>query len=251
MSKYDALGEYLESQPATMSSVTLEFQQIERILGFDLPASAREHRPWWANTVSHSYTVWLEAGWETSKVDMTSGWVTFVRTGLAKPERAAHAIPDTEAVEFRVTRRQPGPRIGLIACTKSKLNRPAPARELYSASDLFSKAAAYCDAYLDGWFVLSAKYGLVEPDRIVAPYDMTLKTMPSSERRLWGIQVAQQLRQLGDVALEVHAGAAYVQPLLEAGIVLDDPVRGLTIGKRKRWYIERLGRTKLAYHSQP
>jgi hypothetical protein len=134
----------------------------------------------------------------------------------------------------------PRRRIGLIACTKAKLNRPAPARELYSASDLFRKAAAYCDAYLDGWFVLSAKYGLLEPDRIIAPYDMTLKTMPSSQRRLWGMQVAQQLRQLGEVALEAHAGAAYVRPLLEAGVVLHDPLRGLAIGKRKRWYKERL-----------
>ena len=251
MSKYKPLGEYLESQPATTSLVTLEFRQIERILALPLPHSAREHRPWWANTASHSYTVWLEAGWETSKVDMASGRVTFVRTGLAKPERAPYAIPDTGAGGFRARRREPEPRIGLIACTKAKLTRPAPARELYSASDLFRKAAAYCDADLDGWFVLSAKYGLVEPDRIIAPYDMTLKTMPSSERRLWGMQVAQQLRQLGNVAFEVHAGAAYVRPLLEAGVIVDDPLRGLAIGQRKRWYIERLGRTKPAYHSQP
>jgi hypothetical protein len=244
MSKYDRLRRYLESQAATTSSVVLDFREIEGILGDGLPPSARRHTAWWANTASHSHTIWLEAGWETSKVDMASGRVTFVRTGLAKPERAPYAIPDTGAGEFRARRKEPGHRIGLIACTKAKLTRPAPARELYSASDLFRKAAAYCDAYLDGWFVLSAKYGLVEPERIIAPYDMTLKTMPASERRRWGTQVVQRLRQLGDVALEAHAGAAYVRPLLEAGIVLDDPVRGLTIGKRKRWYIERLGRAK-------
>jgi hypothetical protein len=131
-------------------------------------------------------------------------------------------------------------RIGLISCTKAKLNRPAPARELYSASDLFRKAAAYCDANLDGWFVLSAKYGLVEPERVLEPYDVTLKTMSNSERRRWGAQVAQQLRQLGDVALEAHAGADYVRPLLEAGVVLVEPLRGLAIGQRKRWYLEHL-----------
>jgi hypothetical protein len=131
-------------------------------------------------------------------------------------------------------------RIGLISCTKAKLNRPAPARELYSASDLFRKEAAYCDAHLDGWFVLSAKYGLVEPNHVIEPYDVTLKTMTRSQRKDWGVRVAQQLRQLGDIALEVHAGADYVQPLLEAGVVLDNPLHGLKIGKRKRWYKERL-----------
>jgi hypothetical protein len=156
------------------------------------------------------------------------------------PEHASYAIPDTGTGGFRARRREPGPRIGLIACTKAKSTKPAPARELYSASDLFRKAAAYCDAYLDGWFVLSAKYGLVDPDRIIAPYNMTLKTMSTSERRLWGIQVAQQLQQLGEVALEAHAGTAYVRPLLEAGVVLEEPLRGLAIGQRKRWYMERL-----------
>lgn len=95
MSKYDHLKRYLEGRPAATSSVALGFRQIERILGFDLPASARKHRPWWANDASHSYTVWLEAGWETSKVDMASGRVTFVRLrgarpGAGRPDRDAH-----------------------------------------------------------------------------------------------------------------------------------------------------------------
>jgi len=75
-----------------MSSVTLGFGEIEGILGFPLPPSAREHRPWWANDPSHSYTVWLELGWETRDVDMRSERVTFARRtqashGAAPPER--------------------------------------------------------------------------------------------------------------------------------------------------------------------
>jgi len=241
ISKYDHLKRYLEGRPAATSSVALGFRQIERILGFDLPASARKHRPWWANDASHSYTVWLEAGWETRDVDIPSEGVTFVRAGSSDRERRSpNAAPRKGAARSRPTTSGPRRRVGLIACTKSKLDRPAPARELYSASDLFRKAAAYCDAYLDGWFVLSAKYGLVEPERVLEPYDLTLKRMPSSERRRWGSQVAEELHQLGEVALEAHAGAAYVRPLLEAGVVLEEPLRGLAIGKRKRWYKERL-----------
>lgn len=174
-------------------------------------------------------------------MDMTSQHVTFVRTGSSEREhRVPAAASRTEHPGSEATTRGLRPRIGLIACTKAKLNRPAPARELYSASDLFRKAAAYCDAHLDGWFVLSAKYGLVEPARVLEPYDVTLKTMPTSERKRWGTHVAHQLRQLGDAVLEAHAGADYVRPLLEAGVVLDEPLRGLAIGKRKRWYMERL-----------
>ena len=50
------------------------FGEIESILGFELPASARLHRPWWSNQSSgngHSQALaWGVAGWETAEVDM-------------------------------------------------------------------------------------------------------------------------------------------------------------------------------------
>ena len=50
------------------------FGEIESIIGFGLPASARLHRPWWANQSKgngHSHALaWNVAGWETADVDM-------------------------------------------------------------------------------------------------------------------------------------------------------------------------------------
>ena len=49
------------------------FREIEAILGFRLPESARRHRPWWANQKSggHSQALaWIAAGWETANVDL-------------------------------------------------------------------------------------------------------------------------------------------------------------------------------------
>ena len=50
------------------------FGEIESIIGFELPASARLHRPWWANQNhgdGHSQSLaWSVAGWETAEVDM-------------------------------------------------------------------------------------------------------------------------------------------------------------------------------------
>jgi hypothetical protein len=59
------------------------FKEIERILGFSLPDSARIHRPWWANQGeqgghSHAFS-WEMAGWKTSQVDMGGEKLTFVR----------------------------------------------------------------------------------------------------------------------------------------------------------------------------
>ena len=50
------------------------FSEIESIIGFELPTSARLHRPWWSNQTGgngHSQALaWSAAGWETAEVDM-------------------------------------------------------------------------------------------------------------------------------------------------------------------------------------
>ncbi|MCY4615427.1 MAG: hypothetical protein OXC71_03425 [Chloroflexi bacterium] len=50
------------------------FRDIETVLGFALPPSARLHRPWWTNQSpngGHSQALaWGAAGWETAEVDL-------------------------------------------------------------------------------------------------------------------------------------------------------------------------------------
>ena len=86
MSKYDPLRTFLEQASATVTEVTLSFDQIEGILGFTLPASARKHRPWWANPTSvrdHPYAqAWLAAEWRVDAVDQQAEWVRFGRETL-------------------------------------------------------------------------------------------------------------------------------------------------------------------------
>ncbi len=59
------------------------FGEIESILGFELPASARLHRPWWANQSDgngHSQALaWGVAGWETAEIDMEAETLTLRR----------------------------------------------------------------------------------------------------------------------------------------------------------------------------
>ena len=65
------------------------FREIESIIGFELPASARLHRPWWANQRGgngHSQALaWSVAGWETADVDMDA------ETLLLRPQKARAA----------------------------------------------------------------------------------------------------------------------------------------------------------------
>ena len=68
------------------------FAEVEAVLGFALPVSARMHRPWWANQRQgngHSHTLaWTTAGWETAQVDMEAETLLF-RRRESIPERRA------------------------------------------------------------------------------------------------------------------------------------------------------------------
>ena len=59
------------------------FRELEEILGFDLPASARRHRPWWGNMENggeHCHSLaWTAAGWKISSVDMAAETLVFIR----------------------------------------------------------------------------------------------------------------------------------------------------------------------------
>jgi hypothetical protein len=81
MSKYDPLKTFLQNNAGT--SVTLPFSKIESILGFDLPPSASNHRPWWANGGNTQSNAWLGAGWEVAGVALGTS-ITFRKVGISK-----------------------------------------------------------------------------------------------------------------------------------------------------------------------
>ena len=72
MSKYEPLPQFLSSKTGAVHR--MNFEQIERVLGFKLPKSAYEHEAWWSNNdTGHSHArVWLSAGWRTQDVDLAA-----------------------------------------------------------------------------------------------------------------------------------------------------------------------------------
>jgi hypothetical protein len=91
-------------------------------------------------------------------------------------------------------------RVGFVGCTKSKRPVASPGRDLYDPSTLFRGRRAYVERISDRWFILSALYGLVDPDDLIEPYDVALKTASTAERRAWGRGVLESLRtELGDL----------------------------------------------------
>lgn len=79
--KYRPLAEYLVKSASTR--VELSYAEIEAILGFRLPDTARNFKQsFWANTKTHSYaSSWLEIGYKT-RVDVNSDKVTFIKNTI-------------------------------------------------------------------------------------------------------------------------------------------------------------------------
>jgi len=135
-------------------------------------------------------------------------------------------------------------RIGLVGCVKGKRSGPTPARDLYT-SPLFLGRRRFVERSCDRWFVLSAKHGLVEPERILVPYDQTLKDASEAERRRWSQAVLEDLERLlgglDGLVFEAHAGNAYLDHGLSAGIqkrggVVERPTQGLSLGQQLAFY---------------
>ena len=80
--KYQRLYAYLSSLQAREWRTS--FDEVEAVIGFELPPSARLHRPWWGNQrggSGHSHSLaWSVAGWETAEVDMDEETLLFRRT---------------------------------------------------------------------------------------------------------------------------------------------------------------------------
>lgn len=60
------------------------FTEVETVLGFALPRSARRHAAWWANehNGTHSHArAWQAAGWRTNAVDLRAQTLAFERQG--------------------------------------------------------------------------------------------------------------------------------------------------------------------------
>ncbi|WP_292531565.1 DUF6884 domain-containing protein [Mesorhizobium sp.] len=132
----------------------------------------------------------------------------------------------------------------LISCVKSKLSHEAAARDLYT-SPLFTGPRGLAEGNRVRWYVLSALYGLVAPQSVIAPYDFTLNTRGVSERREWTDRVFRALI-LAEPDLRrviMFAGHRYREfltlKLLERGIHVDVPMEGLRQGEQLAWLAER------------
>jgi len=85
MSKYDPLTRHLAARQ--LGQIPMTFPELEALLGFALPPSARKHRAWWSNNPSNSVMTkaWLEAGYQSRDVDLAAERLVFAKLNTVDP----------------------------------------------------------------------------------------------------------------------------------------------------------------------
>jgi len=131
-------------------------------------------------------------------------------------------------------------KIVLLSCTKSKLSKPSPAQDLYSASPMFQKTLEYGKSLKpDKMFILSAKHHLVPLNKVLAPYDKTLKNMSKEEKEKWTVETVKQMKSKGlDLNKDTFiflAGSEYIKPLVPYIKNIENPMKGKRLGERLKW----------------
>jgi len=120
MSKYDPLGSYLSNQKR--SHIPMTFNEIEQILGVQLPAS-KQYPAWWSNNMSNNVMTrqWLDAGYQTESVDIASEKLIFRR--VHKPSTTDIASVKTNNGTSKNDPQKPG-RNPVFGCMKGTVTIP-------------------------------------------------------------------------------------------------------------------------------
>lgn len=129
-------------------------------------------------------------------------------------------------------------KIVLISCANKKLSYKTKAKNLY-ISHLFQMNFEFAKSFNpDNIFILSAKYGLVNLDKEIEPYNKTLNLMSPSERKEWSNNVLRDLKKVSNLNKDEFiflAGENYRKYILPHIKNYKIPLKGLGIGKQLQY----------------
>ncbi len=128
----------------------------------------------------------------------------------------------------------------LVSCVGKKSSESSPARLLYQ-SEWFIKVRLLVETQGAEWLILSALYGVVEPNIRISPYERTLNKMDIADRRAWAGKIREQLNPHLSVKrrIVIFAGQRYrefLEPILcRDGHEVEVPMKSLRIGEQLSW----------------
>ena len=100
-------------------------------------------------------------------------------------------------------------KLAILGCTSRKQSFACSAEEMYSVSPLFRLQVEFVKKHYDFWLILSAKYGLLQPQDIIEPYNER-----SSSNDVWPVLVSMSLLQWMSFDIDAFLPMTYVRKIL-------------------------------------
>lgn len=133
--------------------------------------------------------------------------------------------------------------IVFLSCVKTKQATRCAARNMYT-SDLFKKSLAYAEKLQPAHiYILSAKYGLLELQDVIEPYNATLVGANDATCKRWAYMVYKQMLEkninFNDEAVFL-CGKNYRKYLITKFTNAAAPLKHLGIGQQLAYYAKEL-----------
>lgn len=132
-----------------------------------------------------------------------------------------------------------GSSVAIIPCTNQKSDVPGPAREVWIGHH-FQLVLAHAEMFYDRVYVMSYKYGFIDPDFQIMPYDIDIKNSKAADKLRWWFNLRSDIRLLASwnpLLVALYTGDVerdrIIREFVRAGtrqVIL--PFEGLSIGKR-------------------
>ena len=122
-------------------------------------------------------------------------------------------------------------RLAIINCKSKKQKHKCTAEEMYSVSFQFRAQIGFIKEYYDDYVILSTKYGIIYPNSIIEPYEISLakgsrlretSTLSDFEIEEWANSVNSQIQSLSNLydVVDLHISNQYLKPIQK---VLNNP----------------------------
>ena len=126
----------------------------------------------------------------------------------------------------------------LISCSSKKLHHKSKVKDLYN-SPLFKKSLDYSTLLKPDYvYILSAKYGLLNLDQEIKPYNETLNQMSKAQIKIWAEKVIASLNENHNLNADIFiilAGFNYYRYLISKLKNYTLPLSNKKLGHRLSW----------------
>jgi hypothetical protein len=131
-------------------------------------------------------------------------------------------------------------------CGRNKLTHADKARNMYT-SERFRKSLEYAKTLTaeENIYILSAKHGLLELDRVIEPYDKSIYEMPITGKKEWANVVVSQLKHCTNIELDNYIFLTdddYCKYISENIINAELPLKNLDYKEHFNWFCDKLNK---------